>query len=551
MRSSFFGLNIAISGLYTAQRNLNVVNHNLSNVNTPGYSRQQSVQRASNAIALYDGTGMVGTGSEVVSVERIHDNYLDLKFRSENVALGEWTIKSNLLGEIEKTFNEPSTNGSGFNKIMDDFYTAMDDLSQHAGDLSARKVLISRGVALTTYFNSVANHLEKLQSDINDNIRLKVDEINSLASQIQNLNKQIYTLEIDGNTANDLRDKRNVLVDKLSGIVNIDAYEMVAGTLPNGQEDKHFVVTISGKNLVDHFSVSKLKVVQRDEKLNENEDIENLYKIQWEDGNSIDIRGGELKGYLDMRDGNEGENGSPDYKGIPFYIKKLNEFVRKFAMAINEGITESADPSEGYIKEYNGHADGYGLQKPGTDVNPTGIRFFTMMGVSSTTYKYTQLDSADFIGTASDINSIAERYKGLTAKNFCISGDLLNQEFAEYNIAASLGSGLNDDNSNLLELLDMRHDSHLFAEGAPEDYMKSLVATLGIDAEQSVQLTKNQMIITKQVEDRRTSVSGVSIDEEMANLVRYQHAYNAAAKMITTMAEIYDTLINRVGVSGR
>jgi flagellar hook-associated protein 1 FlgK len=358
-------------------------------------------------------------------------------------------------------------------------------------------------------------------------------------------------LEADGNTANDLRDKRNVLVDKLSGIVNIDSYEMVAGTLPNGKEDKHFIITISGKALVDHFNASRLKVIQRDEKLNGNEDVDNLYDIRWEDDNAINIRGGELKGYLDMRDGNEGDNESPDYKGIPYYIKKLNEFVRKFAMAINEGITETFDPANKYIKEYNGHADGYGLQKPGTTINPTGIRFFTMKGVSSTTYKYTELESAEFIGTASDVNAIVGKYEGLTAKNFSISGDLLNQEFAEYNIAASAGSGLSDENSNLLEILDMRHDSHLFSEGTPEDYMQSLIATLGIDSQQSIQIAKNQEIITKQVDSRRTSVSGVSIDEEMANLVRYQHAYNAAAKMVSTMSEIYNTLINRVGVGGR
>lgn len=547
MRSSFFGLNIALTGLYAAQRNLDTVNHNLSNINTPGYSRQQTVQQASRAMHMYDGTGMVGTGTDIISVDRIRDEYLDFKYWSENLALGEWQAKKNALEEIERTFNEPSENGSGFNKIMDDFFAAIDDLSQSPGDLSARKVVINRGVALARYFNNVATHFEKIQQDMNDAVKLKVDEINAIAMEIQQLNRQIYTLEADGNVANDLRDQRGVLVDKLSKIVNIDANEVVVGKLPNGLDNKNFVITISGKALVDHFSVSKLKVSQREKKLNE-EDADKLYEVSWEDGNTLNVRGGELRGYLDMRDGNMDINGSPNYKGIPYYIARLNEFVRKFAMAINEGIVETADGSNPLVKKYPGHADGYGIQKPGASVCPEGIRFFTMVGWSNIENKTTELDSAEFLGGAASISDISDRYKMLTAKNFSLSGDLLNQQYGEYNIAASLGTGLNEDNKNLLEFLNMRHDTHLFSEGTPEDYMKSLVASLGIDSQQAAQITKNQENIARQIDNRRMSVSGVSIDEEMANLVRFQHAYNAAAKMIATMAEIYDTLINRIGV---
>ncbi len=562
MRSSFFGLNVAITGLYTAQRNLDNVSHNLSNVNTPGYSRQQVIQQAQRPMSLFDGTGMIGTGSEVVGIKRIHDDYLDLKFWSENIALGEWSVKMELLSEIERIFNEPSVNGSGFNKIMDDFYKALEDLSKDPGSLSARNVLINRGKALVEYFNNTAVHFEKLQSDINEAIKLKVDEINSLAEQIQQLNRQIYTLEADGSTANDLRDKRGLLVDQLSKLINIQVSEVVVGKLPNGVDNKHFVITVSGKALVDHFDVCKLKVSQRTTKLNE-EDIEKLYDVLWEDGNSLEIKGGELKGYLDVRDGNEGminQNGqkSPDFKGIPFYIRKLNEFVRKFALAINEGIIIRAEDGS-FVKEYQGHADGYGLQKPGTDVSPTGIRFFTMKGFSSATNTYTGLTSEEFINGAildgldpSDpINAIGLRYQELTAKNFSLSGDLLNSAYAEYNIAASMHAGLPEDNTNILQLISMRHDTHLFAEGTPEDYMKSLVASLGIDSQQAVQMAKNQDNITRQIDYRRASVSQVSINEEMANLVRYQHAYNAAAVMISTMDEVYSILINRVGISGR
>lgn len=545
MRSSFFGLNVAITGLYSAQRSLDTVNHNLSNVNTPGYSRQQGVQQACRALPLNDGTGMIGTGSEVITTQRIHDDYLDFKYWSESNTYGEWQVKSDMLEEVERTFNEPSANGSGFNKVLDDFFSSVDKLASDPSSSSSRKVVISRGIAIANYFNTTATHFDKLQSDVNSSISLKVDEINGLAVQIQQLNRQIYTYEVDGNNANDLRDKRNVLVDRLSKIVNVQANEVVTGKLPNGKDDVHFVITLSGKALVDHFNSSLLKVEQRTTKKNV-EDIPNLYDIKWADNNSLTIKGGELKGYMDIRDG----TGTDSYKGIPFYMKKLNEFVRKFALALNEGIT--ADSSGVYSKTISGHADGFGLQKPGTDKNPTGIRLFTIKDIASATGKNIELDSKDFINGATTPADIANRYLSqMNAKNFSISGDLVNQEFGQYNIAASVASGLPEDNSNLLKMMETRHNAHLFGEGAPEDFMKSLVTTLGIDSQQAIQTTKTQNNITKQIDNRRTSVSGVSIDEEMANMVKFQHAYSAAAKMISTMAEVYDTLINRVGISGR
>lgn len=552
MRSSFFGLNVAITGLYAAQRNLDTVGHNLSNINTEGYSRQENIQRASRAMLTYNGSGMVGTGTEVVSTVRIRDAYLDYKYWSENISLGEWEVKSTQLTELERLFNEPSQNKAGFNAIMDSFFNAISDLSKNPSDLSARRVVINRGVSMAKYFNSIATHLEKLQSDLNESVKLKVDEINALASQIAQLNQKIHTFEVGGDVANDLRDQRGVLVDKLSKIINIDVNEVVVGKLPNGENNTHFVITVSGKALVDHVNGYKLEVVQRDKKINVEEDIDRLYDVRWEDDNILEITGGELKGYLDMRDGNEGldqGNGqSPRFKGIPFYIRRLNEFVRKFALAFNEGIVQTAGGTDSWIKEHAGHADGYGMQKPGTTVNPTGIRFFTMTRWSNIDNKTTELTSDEFIDNAETVDDIVKRYKMITAKNFSVSGDLLNQQYGEYNLAASLDSGLGEDNSNLLNFLDMRENSHLFSEGTPEDYMTSLIATLGIDSQQAAQFFSSQENLTSHIDNRRVSVSGVSINEEMANLVKFQQAYNASAKMITTMAAVYDKLINEIGV---
>lgn len=531
MRSSFFGLNVAVRGLYAAQRNLDVINHNLANVNTPGYSRQLGVQTASTPMGLFDGTGMIGTGAEVTSINRVRDEYLDFKYWSENVSCGEWNIKSELLSEIEVTFNEPSD--SGFTKIIGEFYNSLQELSKEPSSEAVRALVKQTGVTAAKYFNSTAAHFEKLQADVNQRINSKVEEVNILASQIQQINKQIYTSELDGNTANDLRDQRTVLVDKMSKIINIEANEVVTGKLLNGLDDKHFVITISGKTIVDHFHLSKLEVYQRNDsqKLN-SEDIPNLYDIRWADGNKLNIKSGELRGYLDVRDGKDAQLGldgtteSPLYKGIPYYISKLDEFVRTYAEAFNEGLNGA-----------NGHADGYALDSAVGD-SPSEIRFFTMLGANRK-----PISSSDFLSLEG--TDISEKYNHITAKNFAVSEDIMTDLNA---ISTSGAAGIVDNIDNINSLIKMRHDPHMFSEGAPEDYMKSLVATLGIDSQQAMRYTKNQNVIVNQIENRRISISGVLPDEEMANLVKFQHAYNASAKMVTTMSEIYDTLINRMGV---
>jgi len=550
MRQSFFGLNIALSGLYTAQKNLNTVSHNISNANTPGYSRQQNVQSASSPLSVLDGTGMVGTGSEVKSVNRIRDEYLDFKYWSESTAAGEWSKKAELLEELEGTFNEPSD--SGFVTIMNDFFNAYQELSKDPSSAAVRALVREKGVTLSKYFNSTATHFEKMQEDINDQVRITVDEINSLASQIQQLNKQIYNFEVQGQTANDLRDARTLLVDKLSKLVNIQANEVSYGVLPSGEPDIHFVITISGRPLVDHFSVGKLTVVQRPEKLND-EDIINLYEVKWEDGNQLKVTGGELRGLLDVRDGKDGalsvdgKSETPRYKGIPYYQSKLNEFVQIFALAFNEGL--SRDETGAWVNG-DGHADGWGYDsdlKDGADPS-TNIRFFTILDGDRPISSAKLMEGLVLSDPPTDAENalIIARYKSMiTAKNFTVSSDVMDNTDT---IATSDTKGENGNIELLNKIMNIRTNDSLFKEGAPEDFMKSLVAGLGIDAQQANRLSASQTTIAEQVDYRRMSVSGVELNEEMADMVRFQQAYNAAAKMITTMSEIYDTLINRLGV---
>ncbi|NLK67982.1 MAG: flagellar hook-associated protein FlgK [Clostridiaceae bacterium] len=540
-RSSFFGLDIATRGLYTAQRGLTNVNHNVDNINTPGYSRQVLEQTAARPMLMVDGSGMLGTGSQVTGIKRIRDEYLDVKYRSEAQYLGEWDIKNTLLEEMQTLYNEPSD--SGFNTVMNEFYNGLQQLSTDPSSHAARAAIKEKAVMLTKYFNSVASHFEYLQNDVNDIIYAKVQEVNSLADQIAQLNKQIYNFEVTGNVANDLRDQRANVVDKLSRIVNIEAYEVSYGKLPTGLEDMRFVVTISGKAIVDHYGVSHLEAVQRKEKFN-SEDIENLYEIGWADGNKLTIKSGELKGYLDVRDGNDGLNGSPDFRGIPHYQKKMNEFVRVFARTFNEGIIDI--DGDGILDKAPGHVDGYTLNSKDGDT-PAGIRFFTMFGEDGK-----PMDSETFALAAGevpadpDIEYYNAMYSKITAKNISISSEVFDNPT---NNVAIMGAAEEMGNVEVLKaIMDLRHNTYMFNEGAPEDFIKTIISTMGVDGQQATHYLNNQVTMTNQIENRRQSISGVSINEEMANLVRYQHAYNAAAKMIQTHAELLEVLVNRLGI---
>lgn len=543
--TTFLGFDIATRGLYSAQRGLTNVGHNIDNINTPGYSRQQIIQQASRPMLMSDGSGMLGTGSDVVGVKRVRDEYLDTKYRSEAQYLGEWDVKNTLLEEMQTMYNEPSD--SGFNTVLNDFYDNLQQLATDPSSLSVRAAVKEKAIMVAKYFNSVAAHFEYLQNDINNIIYAKVQEVNSLADQIVQLNRQIYNYEVTGNVANDLRDQRGYLVDKLSRLINSQAYEVVAGKLPNGQDDTHFVVTISGKALVDHNMVSYISAEQRKTKMNE-EDIENLYDIGWADGNKLNIKSGELKGYLEIRDGNDVLNGSPDYRGIPFYQRKMNEFVRVFARTFNEGVIDI--DGDGILDKVDGHVNGYRLNSAEGDPE-AGIRFFTMLdkngkpvdSVTFASYAGGVIDDPDTTGVNEYLDAM---YSQITAKNFSVSSEIY--EDPSNNIAVSGSAGEVGNIENLRSILSLRHNKYMFMEGGPEDYIETVISTMGVDGQQAATNLDSQSIMTRQIDNRRQSISGVSIDEEMANLVRYQHAYGAAAKMIQTCAEILDILVNRLGL---
>ena len=317
MPSQFFGLNIAYTGLLASNAAMNTTSNNIANVQTEGYSRQQVTQQASNALRVFQTYGCAGAGVETLAIERIRDEFYDGRFWDNNAQLGEYDMKQYYMQQLETYFDDDGKS-TGFKTIFDQLMiTGMQALLKDPNSATAKSQFVGYAGALTEYFNGMAGNLEKVQKDINQEIKLKVDQINSLAGEIASLNKQINTIELAGTKANELRDRRTLLIDELSKIVDVEVKETPIIDANNENREtganRYMVKIAGGQMLVDGSDYNGLECVARTsyEKVNQT-DIDGLYEVYWADGQKFNLynasMGDDLAGLIQMRDGNNGEN---------------------------------------------------------------------------------------------------------------------------------------------------------------------------------------------------------------------------------------------------
>ena len=324
MPSQFFGLNIAYSGLTASNAALNTTSNNIANVETKGYSRQNAEQAAANALRVFTTYGCAGAGVDVIAIERVRDHFYDVKYWDNNSNTGEYNMKQYYMKQVEDYFNDDSTI-EGFKTIFDDMMTALGEVAKQSGSDTTKAQFIGYASNLTQYFNSMSANMSQVQKDVNQEIKLKVDEINSLAAEIATLNKQINVIEIDGKAkANELRDQRETLIDQLSAIVSVKVIETPVYDTYNPDRltgaNRYLVQIAGGQTLVDTNEYNALECVARksEEKVNQS-DIDGLYDVYWvankltgelaDEFNLYNTSlGGELSGLVQMRDGNNGEN---------------------------------------------------------------------------------------------------------------------------------------------------------------------------------------------------------------------------------------------------
>ena len=372
MPSTFLGLNTSYRGLVASNSGLNTTANNISNIETAGYSRQKVNQVASSAIRTYTSYGCVGTGVDTLAAERVRDVFYDIKYWNNNSKLGEYDKKQYYAAIVESYLNDTKgTNAvKGFTSIFDEYEAAMESLGTNTGDSSYALDFIGKAGNLCEYFNLLYNNFKSMQTDVNDEIKIKVDEINGIAQEIATLNKEINTIEMDGvSVANELRDKRDLLVDELSAIVDVSVEEKDIIDAKTGEASgvTAFSVKIAGgQTLVDCYDYRQLQCVPRDtyQQVNAN-DAEGLYDVSWTDtGDDLGVHAkstqGELKGLFEMRDGNNGEafNGrvskvDPDNQTVSVKVTDsyLLDMCKSTLPLTNGKITLSG--KEYYYKEWS------------------------------------------------------------------------------------------------------------------------------------------------------------------------------------------------------
>lgn len=375
MPSQFFGLYIASSGLRAANAALNTTGNNISNADTEGYSRQTTVQQAYEALRTFTTYGCAGAGVDTIAIERIRDEFYDTKYWNNQSLVGEYDVKQEYYAQIEAYFTDDSTT-DGFKKIYDNMLNALSEVRKTPELTTTKAQFVGYASSLCEYFNNLAGNLEDLQRSLNQEVKVKADEINSIASEIATINKQINVVELaTGGTANELRDKRALLVDRLSEIVDVEATEIPVIDTNNPDRETgatRYVVKIGGNQLLvngSDYNTLLCEARQDEEKVNQS-DVNGLYELTWSNGQKFNLgknSKGALKGLLDLRDGNNEESFRGEIVSVADNKVKV-EVTADYLTNLNKtNLSEKGTAVLGnqlfyydswsYIKEYNAATD--------------------------------------------------------------------------------------------------------------------------------------------------------------------------------------------------
>lgn len=474
MGSAFLGLNIAFRSLMAHQQAMQVVSHNVANVNTPGYSRQEPVFAAAGPYTVPEATraaqaGQVGMGVEVIQIRRLSQSFINRSVWMEKQALGYWQVMSESLQHMEAIMPEPSE--GGLSNALDQFWGAWRDLSADPESMALRAAAHEQGARMADVIRTYSEQIASYRQELNIQIQSYVQDINDIVQEIASLNNQITKVLAVGDQPNDLYDQRDQLVNRLSELCTITYVEDTTGTA---------TILMGGHYLVMRGEAAVLETVP-------SVGDPMLLDVQWVDRSvAVQPRGGKLGGILAARD-----------NAISGVLASLDEIARALINEVNAV-----------------HNTGYGLD------GSTGLDFFE--GASAATIRM----SAD----VTDLTRLA------TA-----AGDPLNP-------GHPTGPG---DGSIALAIAQIAGKSVLSGGAITiSDYYSMMIGRIGLQASHAEANREASKTMVAHLEDRRDQVAGVSLDEEAANMIRYQRAYQAAAKMITVIDQMIETLLN-MGLVGR
>ena len=551
MRSSFAGFTTAQLAMRASQKALDVTGQNIANINTKGYTRQRldlisfstgrGVSKYESSLNVKVGSGVLTTG-----LSQIRDPFLDIRYRNEVANAGTQDQKLAIMKDLETVFDEVTKNG--IQNQISDIATMLQKLSSEVGNSEFDSMVKSSSDVLTKMFNQYAKQLDSIRAEHETNLDIDIGTINDLLSNIHKLNETIKINHIHGNSALELQDQRNSLIDELSGYMKIEVkYEIEQITDQVSVEvPKISLVGESGKiPLIDgNFKTEISKETDADGKTNIKMTMPDIITApvppatdpvvtpQAPQEITEEITAGTVKGILDMlnRSG-EFDAGTETVRGIGYYQKSLDLLASKFAEAFNKANREPVFNADGTPQ-----LDGSG--------NPV----FTEKNLFASSEK-------DALGNPLPI----------TAKNIAISEEWNNGQIG---ITASVKhnspTGSNDNILNMISMLSekMKYkvsvtdaggvttEKSLFT-GSFQEMFTNTGSMLALDVKSTTSLLDNYVTISDEVANMRDNISSVSLDEEGMNILHYQKSYNAAARLMTALDEALNTVINSMGIVGR
>lgn len=591
--SLFSGLYVGVSGLSASQNSLNATAHNLANAETKGYVRQQVIQADSSYInwgVNHVSTLQTGLGTDIEAVRQVRDMFLDKSYRTEIGRQGFYKVQYEAVQEVESLFGEME--GVAFQDTLEDLWVSLQELAKEPDSIVKRASIIQTSVNFIERAENISKQLKDYQVNLNTQIVNKVDRINQIATEIEDLNKKIRHYESNGmENANDYRDRRNLLLDELGEIATITYKENMDGVV---------TVNLEGVQLVTEdntYKVGLKKVSSSSDMLKPiwettGDDLFDLSKAITK-SNGTDI--GSLKGLLVARgtkpakytDVPNPNNTDPayDYQGRWDYYNnqvetsaimtvqaQFDQLIHGIVTTMNDILSPNKDIAIAADTTFN-FADGTSLSvKAGDKIKildvtnaPVGMDNAETMGEPLFSRKsmdrYKEIDENDYgidfdgDGKLGKVNIYMEEdetdnYSLFTLGEIEVNRKLLNNYSL---IPLSANGGTGDYDIKIAEKLVEAWQTP-FATLSPNTltkyhfngYYTAFMGGVANRGEQLYTISQNQESMVGSIESQRLQSMGVSSDEELTNLIKYQHAYNASARYITVIDDMLEHIITRM-----
>lgn len=462
MPGIFQSLDIARRAIWASRLGMDVTSHNIANVNTLGYSRQRVDNRAATPLPLPQ--GMLGMGVKVGDIVRIRNGLLDSQYRQTNHMLSSATAREDIYNQIEVILQEPGETAIG--SQMNEFFREFSHLAADPENTTIRNTIVQKSKSLTEAFRGQSEQITKLSESIKINAMAAIDQVNEITRQIAELNGKITGNEFNSFGANDLRDRRDMLIDKLSEYMKISYHENSRGQV---------TVVAEGMNLVSGVKANTLEADLK------SEDGNLQLEIKGASGQNGLIQSGKIGALLQMHN-----------KDLPELLGKLDTLAAAFIEEVNRI-----------------HSAGQGLSTGEPPTPSTGINFFT----------------------------------GNSASTINISSEILN----DISKIAASNDGTPGNGDVALAISNIRN-TKIFNGGTQtlDDYYTGIIKNMAIDIETAQNSRKSNQLLKEQIQNQRESESGVSLDEEMTNLIKYQRSFEAAAKVVQVVDQMMETVVNMI-----